>query len=492
MYLVLTALLALNVSAEIINAFFLVDKGLTKSKSAVETTNASIFEAIKKQAEAYEVYSPLAEKAKDATALSKEFVDYVQDLREELISEAGGLNNEGEPVRKKDKDIPTRLLVKEGKGEALRLLVLETRAKMLDLLEEDSVRQEMAASIPLNIQDVPESQNKSWSEYNFNQMPVAACLPMLRKFQNDARATETTILNYLLKETTYTDIWDNFTPVASPRNSYVIKGEPYEAEVFLSAFSSQTENIAIAINNRPVTVNDGKAKYVFNPSKIGKNSYKVDITVTNPLTEIRKTYSKTFEYEVGERSVAVSPTKMNVFYIGVKNPVDISAAGIKTKDLKVRISGGGGTISKVANGKYMVEVTETTRDCRLTISDGKDFSATKKFRVKRIPTPIAKLTEKSGGQMSKSEFKAQDGVRAHLEHFDFETRCKVRSFELARVPKNDNAYIVQNAGSNFNGRALEIKNAAKNGDKYYFSEIKAKCPGDSHLRTLNSMAFSIR
>ena len=112
--------------------------------------------------------------------------------------------------------------------------------------------------------------------------------------------------------------------------------------------------------------------------------------------------------------------------------------------------------------------------------------------MKRIPDPVAKLGRKKGGTMSPAEFRAQEGVLWALENFDFEAQCKILGFEMARVPKKDDAKIEKNSGGRFRGGAVTIKDAAKRGDTYFFSDIKAKCPGDIHGRELNPMVFKIR
>ena len=101
--------------------------------------------------------------------------------------------------------------------------------------------------------------------------------------------------------------------------------------------------------------------YTINTSEIGAKTYVATAKVYNPVTEKTTSYTKEFTYEVGERSVAISPTKMNVFYIGVDNPVDISAAGTNSNTLRASMSGaGGGTIRKVSDGRFVVNVSKPT------------------------------------------------------------------------------------------------------------------------------------
>jgi gliding motility-associated protein GldM len=238
-------------------------------------------------------------------------------------------------------------------------------------------------------------------------------------------------------------------------------------------------------------VENGKAAYSASAGSIGTKKYKVKIEITNPLTGEVKSYDKEFEYEVGERSVTVSADKMNVFYIGVDNPISVSAAGISSNELKVSVSGGGGSITKVGSANFMVRVDQPTDDCRINVSGG-GLSDSKVFRVKRIPDPTARLGNKEDGSMGNGEFKAQSGLIAWLDNFDFDAKCDIQGFKLVRVPKRQDPIEVLNSGGRYSSDASRIANQAKPGDTYYFFDVKARCPGDKAGRKINSLVFNIK
>ncbi|MCB9283352.1 MAG: gliding motility protein GldM [Lewinellaceae bacterium] len=500
MYLVLTALLALNVSAEVMTAFFTIDKGITNSNNIVENTNQTIMRNIDAQVEAYnnELNQGYLAKAKEAKQVSEDFVTYVDELKKELFEKAGGPSekNPEQPKRIKDKDVTTRLLVglenEKGKGYDLMDRINSTRAKLLELVDND---QGIAASIPLKIDEesVTKSKKKDWVYYNFQQMPVAAVFPILTKFQNDSKASATTVLNHLLGKVAGQDVkFDAFEPVISATKGYVIRGEKYEADIFLSAYStSNTDNTKIYVNGTNLPVEAGKASYSAAATSIGTKKYKVKIEITNPLTGEVKSYDREFEYEVGERSVTVSADKMNVFYIGVDNPISVSAAGISSNDLRVSVSGGGGSITKLSGANYIVNVDQPTDDCRINVAGG-GLSDSKVFRVKRIPDPVARLGNKEDGSMGNGEFKAQAGLIAWLDNFDFEAKCEIQGFRLVRVPKRQDPIEVINSGGRYSGDANRIVDQAKPGDTYYFFDVKARCPGDKAGRKINSLVFNIK
>ena len=500
MYLVLTALLALNVSAEVMYAFFTLDKGIKNSNDIVENTNQTILNNIQKQADAYdnEENRAFLESALQAKALSDELATYVGELKEQLFEAAGGEDpkHPDQPKRIKDKDVTTRMFVGEtgkedGEGYVLEKKIMDTRAKLLEIVENDPT---LAESIPLKIDDsfAEKSDAKSWTEFNFFQMPVAAVFPLLTKIQNDAKASSTAILNYFLGKVSGEEIkFDAFEPVISARKGYIIRGESYNADIFLSAYSTSAgDNTRISVNGANLPVENGKAIYAVSPNSIGTKKYNVKIDVTNPLTGEIKSYAKEFEYEVGERSVAVSADKMNVFYIGVDNPISVSAAGISSNDLNVTVEGGGGTIKKVGSNNFIVNVS-TVGDAKINVVGG-PLRDSKSFRVKRIPNPEARLSNSNGGNMGSGEFKAQAGVGAFLDNFDFDAKCSVVGYELVYAAKRQDVIIVDNEGARYTSQAQELVSRARPGDTYYFNNVRATCPGDKVSRKINSMVFNIR
>jgi len=524
MYLVLTALLALNVSAEVMNAFFSLDDSISSTNEVLGESNDKVISSLEATVEEKENYKPLLTASRQAQSVVSDFITYIDGIREDLDEQAGGLYPEdfkdkakaGRPKRYRDKEIPTRFFVdgqealgvqQEPVGPEIKTRIEETRDKLIQLVDDvakleiegtnitPEMIEDLKSQISLAIDDETWQDYKkpSWSDFTFGHMPVAACYPILRKFQNDAKNSEATILSFLAKQVGQTTIeFDAFEPVAATDKAYIIKGETYNAEVFLSAFSSQAaENISMRGNGQPLKIVDGKGQYSVTPGSIGEKSYKVDISVTNPFTNETETYSKTFRYEVGERSVAVSADKMNVFYIGVDNPLSVSAAGVSSNDLRVSISGGGGKIRKVGSNNFVVNVSEVTQNCTINVSGG-GLTASKNFRVKMIPDPVARLGNLDDGPVQNGTFKAQAGIIGWLDNFDFEARCDIVGFDFVYQPKNRDVVTNQNRGPTFDAKTRRLVDQASAGDTYFFRNIRAKCPGDKITRKINSLIFNIR
>jgi gliding motility-associated protein GldM len=490
MYLVLTALLALNVSAEIMNAFFTIDRGLNESSQVVERSNEQLMAAIQQQAEAYSQYEVYQNKATKAQQLSATFYDEVEKIRQQIIEEAGGLGEDNLPVRKRDKDITTRLLITEGKGDSLKNRIMQVREAFLGLIDEEAGKQILANAIPLNIPPVPqEAKTQDWATFTFKQMPVAAVLPMLAKFQNDVKITQTTLLNYFLeKMNAQISKPDAFVPVISAEQSYVIRGEEYLGEIFLAAYSTTADNLKVSVDGIELPVENGKAVFRERARSNGSKKRKMEIDLENPITGEIETFEKEFTYVVGERSVTVSADKMNVMYIGVDNPISISAAGVPSSE--VEVSATGTTLSKRGNG-YVAKPTRPGV-AEVTVSGGGLKPTKFKFRVKRIPDPVVKLGNKKGGEIKKAEFKVQQGLLAVMENFDFDARCRVQGFEVVQVPKNSDVRTAMNEGGRFGSAARSVIDNADRGDLYYFDKIKVRCPGDQVGRSMNPLVFKIK
>ena len=509
MYLVLTALLALIVSAEIFNAFKMVNHGLEESNHALDKSNQDIPQQIidgSKKKKEYEKYGAIA---KEPSVVSKEFTTYVEAMVNDLIDKSGNKNGsvddgdylikgtKKELKGKKDKDVTTRILIKGGKGLELKNKIMEARNKFLTFID-DADKASFANEITLNIDDESwkHSTKKSWEEFTFKQMPLGACQPIFTKFINDAKSTENAVLNYLLSKvgTDKTVVLDKFTVVSAPIKSYVIKGEKFETDVFMSASASAASNtgINISVNGANLPVNaDGVAKWTTTAGEVGMKKYSATVSMKNPVTGEVQSFKKEFEFEVGERSCNVSAEKMNVFYIGVDNPVAISAAGVPSAQLKVDAAGAGISLNKLGGGKYTATVSQQG-ECTITLSGGGLQATAFKFRAKKIPTPTPMLSDKKGGQMPNGTFKAQQGIIPALEGFDFDAKCQITEFRLVRVAPRQDPEIKLNQGGRFVGEVAGLIAKAKPGDRYIFEEIKARCPGDQAARILNEMSFLVK
>jgi hypothetical protein len=181
---------------------------------------------------------------------------------------------------------------------------------------------------------------------------------------------------------------------------------------------------------------------------------------------------------------------MNVFYIGVKNPVTVAAAGVSTSAMKVSMSNG--TMSKTSGTGYDVTCTKPGKAI-ITVKDtkkGKSYPF--EFRVKRIPDPLVKIAGKTDGQIKSGTFRAQMGMIPELVNFDFDAKCKIQSYILYYTRKRQDPVELKGNGNRFTGKVANAIKAAKPGDQYAFTSVKARCPGDKAGRPVNGLSFIIR
>ena len=540
MYLVLMALLALNVSAEVMDAFQTLDEG---NKNSIATVNeqiddsvASLDDLLKDDSKAkYRVLQPaIAEIRQQAAQLDS----YVSQLSDQLIDVSGnndGVVDEGDyieshgvmaPKGKKNKDVTTRLLVQgedgqvaegEGEGEELKRRIIETRQALVDAYtklltdhgdalqidaDERAARiASVADNMPFKVDDTAwrEANNKkvSWADYKFGHMPVAAVLPLLSQIRSDLKVSEANLVNDIVQMAGGKQIvFDQFFPVFQADKSYVIGGERLNAKVSVGSYSSslQPENITLRVNGQTLPIKaDGTADFslVANGSP-GPKTINTFVAVKNPLTGEVIEQEGQFQYEIGTRSAAVSADKMNVFYMGVENPITVSAAGVSSND--VRVSFGDAIRGTGSGNSYVVTGVRPTGNntTDVTITANGQTLGTFPFRVKPIPDPVPTIGGQQGGDIQNSTFRAQRGLFAELKNFDFDARCEIAGFNMLYVPAREDALAASNAGGGFSGQAAALVGRAKPGDNYLFKNIKAKCPGDSAPRDLGTMSFTIR
>ena len=541
MYLVLMALLALNVSAEVMDAFQTLDEGNKNSIATVneqiDETVASLDDLLKDESKAkYRVLQPTITEIRQQAA---QLDAYVQQLSDQLIDVSG--NNDGvvddndymeshgvmAPKGKKNKDVTTRLLVQgedgkvaegTGEGEELKRRIIETRQALIDAytklltehgetLQLDADEQaariaSVAENMPFKIDDEKwrNANNKkvSWADYKFGHMPVAAVLPLMSQIRSDLKVSEANLVNDIVQMAGGKQIvFDQFFPVFQADKSYVIGGERLNAKVSVGSYSSslQPENITLRVNGQTLPIKaDGTADFslVANGSP-GPKTIKTYVAVKNPLTGEVIEQDGEFVYEIGTRSVAVSADKMNVFYMGVENPLSIAAAGVASNDVRVSF---GDAIQGTPAGpnKYIVKGVRPTgiNTTNVTVTANGQTLGTFPFRVKPIPDPVPTIGGQQGGDIANSTFRAQKGIFAELKNFDFDARCNIAGFQLLYVPAREDPLAATNAGGSFAGQTAALIARAKPGDNYLFKNIKAKCPGDAAARDLGSLPFTIR
>ncbi|MCU0380025.1 MAG: gliding motility protein GldM [Chitinophagaceae bacterium] len=503
MYLVLTALLALNVSAEIINAFKVVDNSLRQSNNVLTSSTQAIYdnfnEMLKdpKTAEKAAIWKPKADKARE---LSKQASDLIDKYKMQLMKEADYDPSQGDSSFKEDNiDVATRVFDTQGEGKNL-YAALENYKKGI-LAIDPEIAKALGNKIPLDL-SIPKSTTgkkptgdavKDWVTSNFYMTPTVAALTMLSKFQNDVKNTENEVATYCANQVgSVKIIYDKFVPLVSTNSSYFMPGEEMEIQAGLGAFNASVKP-QVTIDGKAITVNEqGVAETKFNVGGTGSRKMRVNVKYVDPSSgEMRET-TKDIEYTVGAPSgVAVSADKMNVLYIGVDNPLTITAgAGSE----KVTAAFSGGSISKASGSKYIARPSAgSSGEHTVTVLVEGKAAGKVMFRVKQLPNPAAYVGNLKPGAVPSASFKAMGGVIAKLEDSEFDAPFEVVSYKVGAVaPDMPDFNQSENSGARWTGGAATLIGKLKPGALVAITDIRVKGP-DGKVRTLNgSLSYILK
>jgi gliding motility-associated protein GldM len=490
MYLVLTALLALNVSSEILNAFKVVDKSLTGSNDNLNKANTTLYASLLKKtteatsAEKALIWQPKADQAKK---LSDGMTAYIEDIKKQLKQEADLKLVEGkEEFKEDDLEAATRLFGNgpggKNLGPALETKLKEYKAAMLAI--DPEIAKEFGTT--LSVDGAPatgqDGKVKSFTDAYFHMTPTVAGLTLLSKFQNNVKNSENQVATFCHSKVGEVVVkFDKTGVLIGQSANYVMPGQEIEVTAGIGAYSSAAAP-RISIGGASVAVVDGQGKYKFQASGAGARSIPVTITYKNQ-DGIEKTETKNVEYTIGTPGgAAVMLDKMNVFYIGVDNPVTI---GSPTGWDKTTVSMSGGTIS--GSGSARTVRVSSIGPASITVNaDGK--SSQFSYRIKRIPDPVFKVGS-GKARVPAVEFKNQAYCRADLgDDFLFDLKFNVVGatvyFSGANFPNTQSGTI---SGNSLGGVNALIQRCGP-GSSITFIGIKVQGP-DGVVRTIDERSI---
>ena len=504
MYLVLTAMLALNVSAEIINAFKTFNLSMENSKKSAEDNLSSTLNAFRLKQLKEPKNDSITKYLNYANETNQTFdslLRFIADLKTQVVARAGGKDKEdpnGILTHKDDMEVASGFLVEgssgnNGKAYELKMRMDKAVSESLLLIDPDQ-RADVKSKVGLITQS--KNPKSDWVREQFYQMPAVAAFAMLTKIENDVKNAQGVFTQHFFNKIgsavdlqSGEKIFNKFSASYSAPASYVLQGEPYMANIALAATSSKFANTAnVSVNGQhiPVDPQTGIAQFKTS-SVVGEHTVKGNISLTDEKTgQLIGTYPFESKYTVAAPFATVSPTKMNVLYIGVENPVQISAAGVSAKDLNITMSNG--NISG-GGGNYMIRVNTPGKINVNVAAKGRNYGAFE-FRVKYLPDPVAKLSNRKSGPFPVAEFKVQKGPYAELENAEFNAPFTITGFTLYYKPKSGEPAQIATSGTVFNEQMLKLIKSAKQGDFFYIEEIKAMGL-DKRTRTLPALAFKI-
>jgi gliding motility-associated protein GldM len=528
MYLVLTAMLALNVSAEVLDAFTAVDDGLKKTTKNFTAKNQVLYADFNEQYVQNETkVKPWKDKADEVKKKSDEVFDFIQDLKVEIITvlgqgsaedgvvtEDGEINNEN--IEGKDNtDAPSQVLIgpnADGKAFDLKDKIKDYRDFLISLVNEKDISVIHSLETNLETKDPPKTedgQHKSWEVKHFEHMPLAAVMPLLTKLQVDIRNAESEIVQYLYSQIDAGSFsFNKLEATVIPNSSYILQGNPYKADVFLAAVdttlppkvyigkydSTLTEDGVYEYNMvgsyDSLDVIEGKGKFERLSNSLGKQSWGGILKLLGPDGNyITKPFKRT--YEIAKPNLVVSATKMNVFYVGVDNPVNVSIAGVPGNKITPTITNG--RIVKQSDGAYIVR-PKRPGNSLVSVRAEIDGVSTKmgvaQFRVKGLPDPVIKVAGKKGGKIAKNVLAAQAGVFVEMENFDFELEFKIIEFTVSTTDRGGYYIDAKTKGNAFTKAQNDLIKGLRRNSRVNIEEVKAVGP-DGSVRNLAPIVFEI-
>ncbi len=540
MYLVLTALLALNVSVEILNAFLVVNKSMeTTNKSFAGKIDWTLAKFKQQNAINPDKVGPFYTKANNASKLADDMINYIESIKLQVIMVSEGVDsatavkehylvdyrptNGGKDsvaiktlqlhtVATKDKyDETTHYFMgdsqdgSKGKSRELKDRIIAYKKAMMEFVDpraRDNFQVGLDTDGPFYDAD---GKTQNWEQHNFYHTILAADITILNKIINEIQSLEFDVVNHLFASVSAEDFkFDEVAARVVPQTRYVFQGEEYNAEVFVAAYDTKTSPEVFILEGadtiteanikaaRPIEGEGGMVNLKLPAGSEGIKKYAGVIKIKTPSGITNQYYFKD-EYVVAKPSLTISATKMNVFYIGVDNPVSISVPGIPSEKVKPAISVG--NLRKGADGNYIVTMGKDAQGKKATISvttaDGNKSKSmgSVEFRVKRVPDPVAYVGAVNGGAIAKDLLLSSPIIPRMPPDFDFELNFVVNSFTFVSTQSGD-IFTQKVTGNQFPEAVKKFIRSAKSGQKIWIEDIMATGPDGN--RKLSTVSIQIK
>ncbi len=544
MYLVLTALLALNVSKEILDAFITINDGLETTKVTFDgKLNNQYASFAASYNENPEKYGPAYEKAQVVREKANNLITHIDLIKAKTIAETEGKTIDQVMAKgsfgtdtilnlalvngKDNYDVNTNLMIgaepdkpldtDHADGNNYRATVLKQKLTDYGAALKDMIvgNPAMAASLD-SLFTYPEvyrdasGTKTNWEALNFYHVPLAATTAILSKLQSDVRNAESDVLGNLFAYVEKASF--KFTELKSvmiPKKTYVLEGDSFTAEVYLAAYdntnlpiiSMADEGVKLDSNSTeipgggtPIKVGaDGIGRVALAARGLGEKHWEGLIKFKKPDGSGYVTKKYEMDYEVARPSLVVSPIKMNVLYRGIDNPIAISVPGISADALSPSITNPG-TLSKQSDGTYIARVSsgsEATVSVSANLNGVNKPMGSFKFRLKSVPDPVAKFAGKysSDNTAKKSELTAALGVVADLKDFVFDLNFPVRSFDITVIMGGD-VKTLSSSSNRLTSQQQELLGQVRRNQVVIIENIKANAP-DGTIRKLGSINLRV-
>ncbi len=488
MYLVFIAMMALNMSKEVLTAFGLMNEKLTASNATATNRNAAYMAGLADKADEQPAkYTSIKANADKIDELASNLNQYIEGIKSELTSEMEKGDNGKWDYEEMDRaDQLDEMFFQSGrvspKGQEFVDQIDNFREQVSGILDEkypqlaQKVRNEFAT------QEVTDGQNvtKPWLDYHYQGFPLIASLTKMTQIQADVKSTESEILSAMLSGQLQSDVsLSNYQAIVIPDKPAFFSGEQFTGKVVLGRFDNTLQFEKVVINGEEVdNTQAGQVMLKFPAGNVGEQK------ITGELQYLENDSIKPIEitgtYNVIPKpnSAVISADKMNVVYRGVQNPMTISIPGVGNVSANapgLRADGGAGS--------YMMDVTtlqarEVTINVSGKLPGGESVSDSKTFRVKDIPRPVGTIRGEDGAVSMQRNSLEIATVGAALPDFDFDLKLNVTGFKF-KVPGQPT--IIVNGGR-LDDRAKAALRRAGRGESVQIFDIEASLAGNSSYK----------
>ena len=489
MYVVLMAMLALNISSEVLNGFSIVEESLNRTTANSSKENEVLYgnfaEQMKKNPQKVKEWF---EKATAVKRMSDSLYNFAQALKVQIVREADGKDGNIYNIKSKDNlEAASHVMLAPGTGQGKKLYdaINNFRERILKMVPDKHQRDIIESNLTTKVPKNANTLGKNWQEYMFEDMPVAGAVTLLSKLQSDVRYAEGEVLHTLVANIDMKDIRVNkLSAFVIPESKTVISGDQFSAQIVMAAVDT-TQQPEIYVGGQRIT----NGLYRFTAGAVGEHQFGGYITMHDGAGNvIRRDFTQ--KYTVVAPSATVSADLMNVLYAGYDNPISVSIPGVPLNAVSASMSGG--SFRSIGMGKYIARPSAVGRDVTISVAsndNGKSRQMGKfTFHVRKLPDPAAYMqigTDRfRGGGLAKASIMSAPGIKAAIDDGILDIQFKVVSFETVFFDNMGNAVPMASAGGNFSERQRDTFRKLSRGKRFYISRITAVGP-DGITRKLN-------
>ncbi len=485
MYLIFIAMLALNMSKEVLSAFGLMNEKLTESNVSTDARNAAFMEGLnEKVSEQPEKYKPLRDKAVKVEALAKDFSGYITKLKSDMTN---GLEDPTQyEVMDKGDYLDNHFFTPSGpsaEGKEFLSKIDGFKKGVASILGDGYP--EITAGIEKDFATKPVTRKKDnieveWLDYHYKGFPLVASLTKLTQMQADIKKTENEVLSAMLSGQLKSEVsLSNFEAIVVPEKTAFFSNEQFKGKIILGKKDKTLKAHKVTVNGRdlkPESMQEGQTILSFPAGSVGQRKIKGEFQFKEGDSIVTIPISSEYAVIPKPNSAVISADKMNVVYRGVVNPMTISIPGVPN------ITANAPGLSKKSGSSYNMDVTSVkSREVSINVSgtlNGQKISDTKKFRIKDIPRPVGTVRGEDGAiKMTKSSL-SNSSVGAILPDFDFNLKLRVSGFKI-KIPGQPTVRV---SGNKLNSRAKSALKRSKRGESVQIFDINAKLASGSSYR----------